>query len=165
MKSLHHPDDSVQLHPPCFGGKSRRKKVPVWVYPLTALFLLAGIAGFPRLGQGSTLPKLSVEIDTNNNMVLLTVINGTNNEFYEIYATNSLSDNSVWSLSMTGALGVTNFSVPIGAATRNFFKARAGNDWDGDGIPNFQDVNPNSFNTNDLLSVTIDSPANGSTIQ
>ena len=111
----------------------------------------------------AALPGLTIALS--NDTVMLTVTNGATNVFYEIYATNAVSSNLTWSLSATGGLGVTNFSVPMGAATINFFKARAGNDWDGDGILNFQDANPNNYNTNDLLSVTIDSPTNGSTIQ
>ena len=59
---------------------------------------------------------------------------------------------------------MTNFSIPMGASPLNFFKARAGNDWDADGIPNSQDADPNSTNFG-ILSITIDNPTNGATIQ
>jgi hypothetical protein len=115
-----------------------------------------------RATVNAAAPGLSITL-ANSNTVLLTVTNGATNVYYEIYSTNAVSDNMAWSLSATGGLGVTNFSVPMGAATINFFKARAGNDWDGDGILNFQDANPNSTNVG-VLSVTIDSPTNGSTL-
>jgi hypothetical protein len=115
-----------------------------------------------RASALATAPGLTISVSTNNG-VLLVVTNGESTEFYEIYSTNSLAEYTAWSLSITGLVGQTNFYVPMGPATRGFFKARAGNDWDGDGVKNFQDANPNSTNVR-VLSVTIDTPANGSTL-
>ena len=131
---------------------------------IVSLFLaLAGALAFVIFRASAAAPGLTISLSSNDT-VLLTVTNAVANEAYEIYATNSVSDNMAWSLSITGAIGVSNFSVYTWPATRMFFKARASNDWDSDGIPNFKDANPNNTNVG-ILTITIDSPANGSTIQ
>jgi hypothetical protein len=146
-------------------NSAKRPKWRVFSASLIVSLLLAFVGGlaFVLFRASAAAPGLTITISTNDT-VLLTVTNALVNEAYEIYATNSVSDNMAWSLSITGALGVSNFSVSTWPATRMFFKARASNDWDSDGIPNFKDANPNNTNIG-VLSVTIDSPANGSTIQ
>lgn len=139
-----------------------------WRWPanliVSLLIVLAGGVAFilVRSSALATAPGLNISLSTNNG-VLLTITNGESTEFYEIYSTNSLAEFTAWSLSITGDVGITNFYVPMGPVTMRFFKARAGNDWDGDGIKNFQDANPNDTNVG-VLSVTIDTPANGATI-
>ncbi len=130
---------------------------------VSLLLTLAGGVAFVLFRASAAAPGLSIALSSNDT-VLLTVTNAVANEAYEIYTTNSVSDNMAWSLSITGAIGVSNFSVYTWPATRMFFKARASNDWDSDGIPNFKDANPNNTNVG-ILTITIDSPANGSTIQ
>src|SRR5437867_868934 len=121
---------------------------------IVSFFLaLAGGLAFVLFRASAAAPGLTIALSTNDT-VLLTVTNAVADETYEIYTTNSVSDNMAWSLSITGAPGVTNFSVSTWPATRMFFKARASNDWDSDGVPNFKDANPNNTNIG-VLSVTI----------
>ena len=59
-----------------------------------------------------------------------------------------------------GTPGQTNFTVSEGMMLSGFFEAAIGTDWDGDGIPNYMDGNPIDPNVG-ALTITIDSPANG----
>ena len=97
-------------------------------WPACAGFVLTlvVIALAPKLAQTSPAPGLSPGPVTNGYLGL-TVTNGVTNEFYEIYTTPTIEAGHMWTLSVTGALQQTNFSVPIGPAWTGFFKARAGN--------------------------------------
>ena len=66
-------------------------------------------------------------------------------------------------LYLIGNQGQTSFVASFGIETRGYFRAAVGSDWDGDGIPNYQDAQPNNPATG-ILTITIDSPANGSTV-
>jgi len=141
-----------------------RRSICRWKFwlSLSSLELTLLIIGLPKLGETSPPPALLAGPLTNG-FLSLTVTNGTNNEFYEIYGAPTV-DSTNWSLVATGAVSVTNFAVPTYAALMGFFKARAGNDWDNDNILNFQDANPNDPNVG-VLYITIDSPTNGTTLR
>ena len=162
MKTQHRDPNA----PHSIGLHEERPTNRAWPTNFAVLLLLALTGGLAlaliHASALATAPGLTIALSTNDG-VLLTVTNGESSEFYEIYSTNSIADYTAWSLSITGSVGQTNFYVPMGPATAWFFKARAGNDWDGDGIRNFQDANPNNTNVG-VLSVTIDTPANGSTL-
>lgn len=68
-----------------------------------------------------------------------------------------------FNLLSVGDQGQTNFTVDAGAWMSLYFKVSVGTDWDGDGIPNFMDANPSDSSVG-ALSVTIDSPVNGSAL-
>ncbi len=123
---------------------------------------IALVIGLPRLGQTSPIPGLSAAL-TSSNTLLLTVTNGVSTEYYTVYSKAALQTNFSWSGSITGALGQTNFTVPLGPGLSGFFKAESGTDRDGDGIPNWEDANPNDPNVG-ILTITIVSPTNGSTL-
>jgi hypothetical protein len=133
-----------------------------WFGSPILLLLLVLLIGLPWAGR-TTPPGLSIELSTNDT-VFLTVTNGTNDEFYEIYSAPVLSNAMTWSLSATGALGVTNFATSMTPFWQYFFRARAGNNWDGDGAKNFQDADPTNSNIG-ILSVTIDTPAHGADLK
>jgi len=123
---------------------------------------IALVIGLPRLGQTSPIPGLSAAL-TSSNTLLLTVTNGVSTEYYTVYSKAALQTNFSWSGSITGALGQTNFTVPLGPGLSGFFKAESGTDRDGDGITNWEDANPNDPNVG-ILTITIVSPTNGSTL-
>jgi hypothetical protein len=113
-------------------------------------------------GEASEIP--AVRLTLSNDSVLITVTNGTNNEWYDIYTRLSLHDYHPWSIAATGALGATNFWLSRGPYQSSFYKAEW-NDRDRDGIPSFKDADPNSSNVNGVLTITIQSPLNGANLQ
>ncbi len=98
------------------------------------------------------------------NQYSIKITNGVSTANYELYRTIGLGDPLYpWTLHTIGALGQTNFAINSGIEYLGFFQAAVGLDWDGDGIQNWQDANPLD-STKGLLSITIISPANGSTL-
>jgi len=120
--------------------------------------------GLPRQARSSQPFGLKATLLTTNT-IRVTITNADLSLPYEIERTPSLDSSFLsWKLDQYGTPGVTNFTVVmIGDETRGFFRAQPCTDCDGDGIPNWQDADP--YNTNVLtLRVTIESPANGSTM-
>jgi len=117
----------------------------------------------PLLGQPA--PGLTIAL-TNTDQVRIVITNGSSAVNYEIYRTPVLGDglNYPFILHLIGTQGQTSFVANMGIDTRGFFSAAVGSDWDGDGIPNFQDAQPSSTNAG-VLSITIDNPLNGANIQ
>lgn len=105
---------------------------------------------------------LSPEILQGTN-VFLTLMNCDTNIGYDIYYAPALEDNLTWSILATGHIGQTTFTVPM-LGWRGFYKGAEGGDWDGDGIPNWMDADPRSSSLS-ALSITIDSPVNGTLFQ
>lgn len=98
------------------------------------------------------------------NQFLISITNASAVATYELYRTPVLNDMVYpWTLSVTGALGQSNFIVSKGLDSSGFWRASVGTDWDGDGIPNWLDGDPNNSGIG-VLSVTIASPANGTNI-
>lgn len=107
-------------------------------------------------------PVLTITRSGTNFVVGIT--NGATNGIYELYYTPVLGDAAYpWTLLSTNAAGQTNFTVAPGANPIAFFFVGVGNDWDGDGIENFRDANPNGTNVG-TLAITIDSPTNGASL-
>lgn len=125
---------------------------------LTAIGLLAK----PLLAQQA--PGLTF-VQTSSNQFQITITNGSSSMNYEVYRTPVLDDPFYpWLLHIIGNQGQTNFTVGMGIETMGFFQAAVGSDWDQDGIPNWQDAQPSSTNVG-RLTITIDSPVNGTNIQ
>ena len=81
---------------------------------------------------------------------------------YAIYRRETLSPICPWTLSLTGAVGQITFTNAMQSPS-GFFQARVGYDWDGDGILNWEDADPLNAGVG-YLTITILSPANGSTL-
>ena len=114
--------------------------------------------------QSVPQPVLTIG-STNGTQFQLTITNAVASTNYEIYRTPLLNDtNFPWTLHIVGNVGQSNFVVDTEEVYEmSFFRAGIGSDWDLDGIPNSQDANPIDA-TIGILSITIDSPTNGSTI-
>jgi hypothetical protein len=69
-----------------------------------------------------------------------------------------------WPTEALGAPGQTNCVVEMGIFYSGFFRVLECLDCDGDGIPNHQDGQPGNANVGSL-TITIDSPLNGTNIQ
>lgn len=101
---------------------------------------------------------------TGTNQFLISVTNASPAATYELYHTPVLGDVvNPWTLSVTGALGQSNFIVSKTLEASGFWRASVGTDWDGDGIPNWLDGDPNNSGIG-ALSVTITSPTTGTNV-
>jgi len=104
---------------------------------------------------------LTPEITEGTN-VFLTLANCDTSIGYDIWHAPDLSSNSVWSIVATGTMGQATFTLPM-VGSEGWYRGAVGGDWDGDGIPNWMDADPRSTNAG-VLTLTIDSPANGSVL-
>lgn len=68
--------------------------------------------------------------------------------------------NHPWQVLTNSAVGQSNFIVDAAGSESGFFKVLLGIDFDGDGIPEWMDAQPQNPAVG-ILSVTIDSPTNG----
>lgn len=108
-------------------------------------------------------PGLSIQL-LSSNQLQLTVTNGVVTNSYEIYRRPIWDSVYPWTLHLLGTNGQTNFLTAMGVESIGFFQARSGNDTDGDGVPNSQDGDPRDPALG-ILTITIDSPANGANFQ
>ena len=131
---------------------------------LASCALGAWIVSEKMFAQTVPQPVLTIA-PTNSTQLLLTITNAVTFTNYEIYRTPILNDtNFPWELHIVGSVGQSNFTADVGIDWMGFFKAGIGSDWDLDWVPNSQDANPLDA-TIGILSITIDSPTNGSVLQ
>ena len=109
--------------------------------------------------QGFWLLTPEIQQATN---VFLTLVNCDTNIGYDIYYAPAIETNITWSILATGHIGQTTFTVPM-VGWQGFYRGAVGGDWDGDGILNWMDANPTNANIG-TLSITIDSPSNGTSL-
>ncbi len=106
-------------------------------------------------------PVLTIS-NLSSNQFSVMITNGDATANYELYWAPVLANPSYpFSLLIVGTTGQTNFSIDAGAWQSLYFRASVGIDWDADGIPNYMDANPSDASIG-ALTVTIDSPVNGS---
>ena len=108
-----------------------------------------------------TAPVLTVA-PTGTNQLLNTITNGVSATTYDIYTTPVLG-NSVtypWKAAVIGTNGQTNFTLNIGPYQAGFFRAVV----DTNSVPLWEAADPNNPSAG-ILSVFIDSPANGAVLQ
>jgi hypothetical protein len=119
---------------------------------LAGVFALAGAAIVTAYAcisaWGQTAPGLSITLTNTNTAVALVVTNGTNTGKYDIYWTEFLQTNNLWTLLTNGGTGVTNFLFGIGDTTSGFYAA-------------VKDTNSVPF----VLNLIIVAPASGANIQ
>ncbi len=134
-----------------------------WLVCGLAVAVLSSWTVWKASGQSVPAPVLkATPVSTNQVNVLIT--NGVSTANYEIYWTPWLNNPVYpWTLLVSGTTGQTNFSVLINSTDTGFIEAAVGTDWDGDGVPNYKDARP-SDPTVGVLTVTIESPANGATM-
>jgi hypothetical protein len=141
---------------------TRPPKLVSLVVSLLSLGLI-GICFRVAWAQSPPTPGLTIT-QVSGTEFSVKITNGVSYANYELYRTPVLDNPAFpWTLHIIGTLGQTNFTVAMGPASEGYLLASVGLDWDGDGIENWQDAQPSSTNAG-LLSITITSPANGSTI-
>ena len=112
------------------------------------------------LAQGIPQPVLAITSTSSNSMVV-TITNGVSLATYDIQTTPVLADSSYpWTVAKTGTNSQTNFVVSIGPYPAGFFRAEV----DTNGVPLWEAADPNNPSLG-ILTVTIDSPTNGATLQ
>ena len=142
--------------------KIRRNNLIAWLPGGLALAALSSVVAWKALGQSVPAPVLKASLVTTN--VQINITNGVSTAVYELYWTPSLNDSLYpWAWLAVGTQGQTNFLLDISSTYLGFVKAKVGNDTDGDGIVDWQDARPNDASKG-ILTVTIESPTNGSTI-
>jgi hypothetical protein len=108
-------------------------------------------------------PVLTVTPLTNN-LVRLTITNASLSIAYEIHRTPFLSNADYpFQFHTNAAAGVTNFTVSLAGESSGFFKAMFP-DTDGDSVPNWSDAAP-FVSSVGILTITIDSPTSGQTVE
>jgi hypothetical protein len=143
--------------------QSTSQKTWIKIVFAAAIFATAIIPLVRVLAQSVPQPVLTL-IPTNGTQLAIAITNAVASTNYEIYRTPLLGDPSYpWELHSVGTVGQSNFVIDIGIETSGFFKAGVGSDWDLDGSPNSRDANPSDPNVKDL-TITIDSPTNGASI-
>ena len=136
--------------------------------PLAGLWLslavvVAAVVFVVERASAQAAPGLTIA-RLGTNQVQIVITNGAVGVNYEVYRTPVLDDqNYPFNLYIIGNPGQTSFVANFGIETRGYFRIAVGNDWDGDGIPNYLDAQPSNTNVGALF-ITIDSPANGSTV-
>lgn len=122
------------------------------------------IASLCVLRADEPQPVLTIA-PTGTNQLLISITNSYGTNTYELYRTPILNEEVYpWTLNAIGTAGQSNFVVNIGPENTGFWRAAIGTDWDGDGIPNAIDANPNDSGIG-ILTVTILSPTNGMKLQ
>jgi hypothetical protein len=108
-----------------------------------------------------TAPVLTV-VPTGTNMLSITITNGISTGNYELWTTPILGDSVdyPWTVAAVGTNNQTSFTLPIGPYSAGFYRAVL----DTNAIPLWETADPNNPAAG-ILTVVIDSPANGSVIQ
>src|SRR6267154_939052 len=88
-------------------------------------------------------PALSIS-SLGSNQFSIVITNAVTNVNYVLYSTPVLGDaeNYPWILLSIGDLGQSNWIVDGGELPFSFFRVVTGNDFDGDGVVNWQDADP-----------------------
>ncbi|NJM54853.1 MAG: hypothetical protein HC841_02005 [Verrucomicrobiae bacterium] len=130
---------------------------------LCGFALLLALGGGTLHAQTNVVPELGIGFGATNGTVDVTVLNGDSQVSYQILRSYSPDINTFTETAAIGTIGQTNFTLSMGADLYRFFRATSDPDWDDDGVENWRDAQPYT-NSVGLLSVTIELPANGSTV-
>jgi hypothetical protein len=122
------------------------------------------LSGAPMEMSLPEVPQPGIRLSlTNTNQVLITITNGVSFANYELYHRPALDAAHPWRLSQVGLQAQSNFVAGM-SYDYEFFVVAVGSDWDSDGVFNAVDADAMDA-TVGILSVTVESPANGSVVQ
>ena len=121
------------------------------------------LAAMLALGQSVPQPVLSIAPVVGTNQVQITITNGVNINYELFWRPVLANTNYPWQIIGVGGVGQTNFFVQSDIWGSGFFRVFAGTDQDSDGIPDWEDADPSDA-TIGILSITIDSPTNGASL-
>jgi hypothetical protein len=128
---------------------------------LTRAFLVAVFFICSAIGLAQLTPPVLTVAPSGTNQLNITITNGINLTRYEIWTTPVLGDvaNYPWTVAAVGNTNQTNFTVDIGPYYTGFYRAVI----DTNAVPLWKAADPNNPSAG-VLSVWIDSPANGTTL-
>lgn len=132
------------------------------LYAIAIAGAAIGVSLLTVLAQSVPQPVLSIT-SLGTNQFQIGITNGVTNALYELYWRPVLEDaNYPWQILTTNQAGQTSFWVDGGEYASGFFKAAIGTNYSG--VWDFQLANPNDPSLG-ALSITIDSPINGTVLQ
>ena len=129
---------------------------------LARTFVVAGFLLYVAsvIAQSIPQPVLAITSVVSNQMTI-TITNGVSYGTYDLYSTPVLANPAYpWTTAMTGTNGQTNFTVNLGPYTTGFYEVVV----DTNAIPIWELADPNNPGAG-ILTVFIDSPANGAVLQ
>jgi hypothetical protein len=121
----------------------------------------SGVTGYWAWAQSVPQPVLTIA-PTGTNQFLIKITNAAPGVSYDLYRTPLLNNLFYpWSLSVTGALGQSNYTISMGSDPSGFWRAIVG--WSSNGVPSWMEANPSDPSLG-ALAITIDSPTNGAVL-
>lgn len=129
----------------------------LFVITVTIIMALDALADVPQ-------PVLKIT-SLGSNQYNVVITNGVVTN-YTLFWTPLLGDtqNYPWQVLGIGNVGETNFNIDGGDWPFGYFRVLVGADQDGDGVPEWQDAQPLNPSVG-ILTLTIDSPLNGTVLQ
>ena len=128
--------------------------------PIVSLGVLVSIAAEIVLLANAQQPVLKIS-NLGDNQFFIEITNAVSTTNYTLYWTPALANpNYPWIALTNNNVGESNFLVDATGWDAGWFRVLTGTDFDGDGIPEWMDAQPQNPAVG-ILSVTIDSPANG----
>ena len=138
----------------------KNRRIPALEHLIVIAFAI--IAHRNLIAQGVPQPGLKSSLVSTNFQVSIT--NAVSTAIYELYWIPELNSTTYkWKWLMVGTQGQSNFVMDISSTSYGFILGKVGTDSDNDGVVDWQDSRPNDSSAG-LLTVTIESPANNSTI-
>lgn len=128
--------------------------------PFVSLGIVASIAAGIVLLANAQQPVLKIT-GLGTNQFFIEITNAVSTTNYTLYWTPALANpNYPWIVLTNNNVGESNFLVDANGWDTGFFKILTGTDFDGDGISEWLDAQPQNPSVG-ILSITIDSPING----
>lgn len=127
--------------------------------PFVSLGSVAAIAAGIALLANAQQPVLKIS-DLGNSQFFIEITNAVHTN-YTLYWTPALANpDHPWVVLTNTEVGGSNFLVNATGWDTGWFRVLTGTDFDGDGIPEWLDAQPQNPSVG-ILSITIDSPING----
>jgi hypothetical protein len=141
------------------GAATRRAKPPGRIIVAVMALAVTMLAACWALAQGIPQPVLTIT-PAASNTVVVTITNGVSVASYDLAWTPFLDNPDYpWTDAAIGTNGQTNFALPVEWPSA-FFRAEV----DTNGVPLWEAADPNNPSAG-ILTVFIDSPANGAVLQ
>jgi hypothetical protein len=141
-------------------------KIPRWFtrvgISLGAVITSLGLLIYTALADDPPVLTIS-NLGSNNFSVTITNATNLTNDYLLEWTPILADTNYPWLVVATNEPGATNWIMDMGAWPMGYLRVAVGWDGDGDLVPSWKDANPYDPSIG-ILSVTIDSPLNGSSI-
>lgn len=136
------------------------KTIRKHLYNKTLFPTIIGIVAIIAVIAQAQQPILKIS-NLGGNQFSILVTNGISTTNYTLFWVPALSTPGYdWQMLTIGNVGESNFTINAGEWNSLFFKAMLGSDFDGDGVPESHDAQPQNPAIG-ILTLTIDSPTSG----